>query len=323
MSRKRRIGDAVADAAERLDDAGVVFGHGTVESGQEALWLTAHVLGLSWDALDKALDDPMDAGDEARLRALVDRRIATRKPAAYLLNEAWLGRHKFYVDERVIVPRSLIFELLRVDPKTGDAPYFLQAGAETVLRSTAKPISTAFRESRVRPRFPGPPLAILDLCTGSGCLAILAALAFPKAKVDAVDLSTDALQVAKRNVADYGLMGRVELVHSEMFTGLAGRKYDLIISNPPYVKAAAMRKLPEEYRREPQMALASGEDGLDHTRVILAQARKHLTQGGRLVVEIGHNRKALERAYPTLPFEWPKTSAGRQLVFALPEEALP
>ena len=166
-------------------------------------------------------------------------------------------------------------------------------------------------------------ISILDLCTGSGCLAILAALACPQAKVDAADISPAALEVAKRNVADYKLKRRVRLVRSDLFEGLAGRTYDLIVSNPPYVKAASMKTLPEEYRREPRLALASGADGLDHTRTILARAREHLNPGGRLVVEIGHNRKALERAYPRMGFEWPKTSGGREFVFTLAREALP
>ncbi|HEY4999573.1 MAG TPA: HemK family protein methyltransferase, partial [Usitatibacter sp.] len=156
----------------------------------------------------------------------------------------------------------------------------------------------------------------------SGCIAIVAALAFPHAKVDAADLSEDALAVAKRNVADYRLAGRVRLVKSDLFGSLGGRTYDLIVSNPPYVKAASMRKLPEEYRKEPGMALASGADGLDHTRRILAEAARHLNPRGTLVVEIGHNRKALQRAYPRLPFEWPAASAGRGFVFVLPQEAL-
>ena len=154
-------------------------------------------------------------------------------------------------------------------------------------------------------------------------LAILAALAFPKAKVDAADLSEDALAVAKRNVADYKLGKRVHLVKSDLFTALEGRKYDLIVSNPPYVKAASMKKLPDEFRKEPQMALASGADGLDHTRAILAQAKRHLEPGGRLAVEIGHNRKALERAFPQLPFKWPRVSAGAGYVFTLDREELP
>ncbi|MGZ5085449.1 MAG: 50S ribosomal protein L3 N(5)-glutamine methyltransferase, partial [Usitatibacter sp.] len=164
---------------------------------------------------------------------------------------------------------------------------------------------------------------VLDLCTGSGCLAILAALAFPQSTVDAADLSDDALAVAKRNVADYGLEHRVHLVKSDLFSALHGRTYDLIVSNPPYVKASSMRRLPDEYRKEPRMALASGGDGLEHTRRILAEAARHLDPGGTLVVEIGHNRKALERAYPRLPFEWPATSSGRGFVFVLPRESLP
>jgi ribosomal protein L3 glutamine methyltransferase len=155
------------------------------------------------------------------------------------------------------------------------------------------------------------------LCTGSGCLAILAALRFPEAKVDAVDLSPDALAVAEINVMAYGLEKRVERVESDLFAALGGRKYDLILSNPPYVKASSMKKLPEEYRKEPTMALASGADGLAHTRAILAHAREHLNPGGTLVVEIGHNRKALERAYPRLQFRWPAVSAGTGYVFAL------
>ncbi|HET6265084.1 MAG TPA: 50S ribosomal protein L3 N(5)-glutamine methyltransferase [Usitatibacter sp.] len=297
---KVRVGEAVQDSAERLDAAGVAFGHGTTDAGQEALWLAAHVLGLDWHALVGALDDPMPAPAAAALRKLTERRISTRKPAAYLLNEAWLGPHRFYVDERVIVPRSFIFELL----ETGDRPLgpLLGNGKQTKWS------------------VPG---SVLDLCTGSGCLAILAALAWPQARVDAADISPEALEVARRNVDDYRLAERVSLVRSDLFAGLAGRTYDLIVSNPPYVKAASMKKLPEEYRREPALALASGADGLDHVRVILRKARAHLNRGGLLVVEVGHNRKALEKAFPDLPFEWPRTSGGRNFVFTLPREALP
>jgi ribosomal protein L3 glutamine methyltransferase len=292
---KVRVGEAVQDSAERLDAAGVAFGHGTTDAGQEALWLAAHVLGLDWHALVGALDDPMPAPAAAALRKLTERRISTRKPAAYLLNEAWLGPHRFYVDERVIVPRSFIFELIN--------------------KGTLRP--------GLDPRLHGDDARILDLCTGSGCLAILAALAWPQARVDAADISPEALEVARRNVDDYRLAERVSLVRSDLFAGLAGRTYDLIVSNPPYVKAASMKKLPEEYRREPALALASGADGLDHVRVILRKARAHLNRGGLLVVEVGHNRKALEKAFPDLPFEWPRTSGGRNFVFTLPREALP
>jgi ribosomal protein L3 glutamine methyltransferase len=163
---------------------------------------------------------------------------------------------------------------------------------------------------------------LLDLCTGSGCLAILLALAYPKARVDAADMSPDALAVARRNLADYRLEKRVRLVQSDLFSGLEGRTYDLIVSNPPYVKAASMRRLPEEYRREPALALASGTDGLQHTRTILRDAPRHLNPRGTLVVEIGHNRKALEKAFPKLPFRWPKVSAGKGYVFTLRREDL-
>jgi ribosomal protein L3 glutamine methyltransferase len=260
----------------------VAFGHGTTNALDEAAWLLLHALGLPVHDLNSHLDDPVQAPRARAARALVAKRIRTRKPAAYLLGEAWLGPHRFYVDERVIVPRSFIAEILRDS-------------------SSRLPPSTS----------------ILDLCTGSGCLAILAALRFPRARVDAADLSPDALAVARRNVGDYGLADRIRLVESDLFSKLGGRRYDLIISNPPYVKASSMRKLPEEYRTEPEMALASGADGLDHTRVILSEAREHLNPGGLLVVEIGHNRKALEKAFPDLPFKWPKTSAGAGYVFTL------
>ena len=280
------------------------FGHGTTDATQEAMWLAAHVLGVPWAGLAAAMDEPISAANEAALRALVARRIATRKPAAYLLNEAWLGPHRFYVDERVIVPRSFIAELLRHSREGGNP-----------AKAPVRPgLDSRLRGNDVR--------TVLDLCTGSGCLAILAALAWPDAKVDAVDLSADALEVARRNVDEYRLGERVRLAKSDMFSALGARRYDLIISNPPYVKAASMKKLPEEYRREPAMALASGADGLDHTRTILAQARRHLNPGGRLAVEIGHNRKALEKSFPALPFEWPKTRGGRNFVFTLPAEAL-
>ncbi len=274
------------DAIGKFERAELSYGHGTTNALDEAAWLILHALGLPHDELNPHLDTPLAESRWKAARALVDKRVRTRKPAAYLIHEAWLGPHRFYVDERVIVPRSFIAELLR-----------------------------AWKHPA--------PLAALDLCTGSGCLAILMALAFPKAHVDAADLSSQALEVARRNVDDYALGERIELVESDLFASLAGRRYDLIVSNPPYVKASSMRRLPDEYRKEPKMALASGVDGLEHTRAILAQARKHLKAGGLLAVEIGHNRKALERARPSLPFAWPRVSAGAGFVFTLPREALP
>ena len=283
------MADAVEEAARSLERAGVAFGQGTTDAMQEAMWLAAHVLGKAWKDLVASMHAPIAPARDTALRELTARRIATRKPAAYLLHEAWLGPHKFYVDERVIVPRSFIFELL--------------PGLDSSLR--------------------GNDARVLDLCTGSGCLAILAALLWPAAHVDAADISDDALAVAKRNVTDYKLGARVKLVKSDLFAALEGRTYDLIVSNPPYVRASSMRTLPREFRREPAKALASGEDGLDHTRVILAEAKGHLNPGGVLVVEIGHNRRTLERAFPGLPFRWPKTSAGAGYVFTLNREDLP
>ena len=277
MSTLREL---LVDAVDRFEDAGLSYGHGTTNALDEAVWILLHALGLPNDALNANLDKPVAKAKQSRARKLVDERIRTRKPAAYLLHEAWLGPHRYYVDERVIVPRSFIAEF---------------------LRDWAWPT----------------PKKVLDLCTGSGCLAIEAALAFPGASVDAVDLSADALDVARRNVDDYGLADRVTLVRSDLMEALGRKRYDLIVSNPPYVKAASMRKLPEEYRREPDMALASGVDGLEHTRAILAQAPAHLAARGLLMVEIGHNRKALERAYPGLPFQWPRASAGTGFVFTL------
>jgi len=291
----RTVRALLAYAVERFEKAGLSYGHGTANALDEAAWLILHSLGLPLDELNPHLDEPLGDAQWRAARALIEKRVRTRKPTAYLTHEAWLGKHRFYVDERVIVPRSFIAELLR--PNT------------EALASGWIPVSTA--------------MTVLDLCTGSGCLAILAARAFPRAKVDAADLSDDALEVARRNVADYKLGRRIRLVKSDLFAALPGRKYDLIVSNPPYVKASSMRKLPDEYRKEPSMALASGTDGLDHTRRILAQAKEHLNPGGLLVVEIGHNRAALEKAYPKVAFEWPRVAAGAGYVFTIVRERLP
>jgi ribosomal protein L3 glutamine methyltransferase len=288
MAADRTLRALLSYGVELFERKGVSYGHGTTNALDEAAWLILHSLGLPLTELNPHLDRPLTESQYRSAKALLDRRVRTRKPAAYLTHEAWLGPHRFYVDERVIVPRSFIAELLN----RGQTPIF--HGPEN--RGLSR---------------------ILDLCTGSGCLAILAALAFPRASVDAADLSEDALAVAKRNVADYKLAERVRLVKSDLFTALEGKRYDLILSNPPYVKAASMRKLPDEYRKEPALALASGRDGLDHTRSILARAREHLNPGGRLVVEIGRNRAALERAFPQLAFRWPKTSGGAGFVFVL------
>jgi ribosomal protein L3 glutamine methyltransferase len=278
-------------AARRLEDARVSFGHGTTNARDEAAWLVLHALGLPFEKLESRLDLPVTPGEIDRIIELIDERIRTRKPAAYLTREAWLGEHRFYVDERVIVPRSYIAELLR----DSLAPWL--AGPKGIRSA-------------------------LDLCTGSGCLAILVARAYRKARVDAADISADALAVAKRNVAQYRLGRRVKLVASDLYSNLRGRRYDLIVSNPPYVRDAVMRTLPAEYRREPALALAGGRDGLDLVRTILAEAPAHLNDGGLLVVEAGHNRERVTRAFPALPLVWAQTSGGDDCVFLVTREAL-
>lgn len=284
------VGDFIRAATRRMRRARLHFGHGTHDARGEAIFLALHVLKLSYESLQASLGRRLSAVECARLESLVARRISTRLPAPYLTREAWLGEYRFYVDRRVIVPRSFIAELLR-------------AGLEPWL------------PHRVR--------SALDLCTGSGCLAVLLAKRFPEARVDASDLSTPALAVARRNVARYRLGRRIRLVRSDLFAEFPGRSYELIVSNPPYVNAASMRRLPPEYRHEPRAALAGGADGLDIARRILVEARAHLAPGGLLVCEIGHNRRALEKAFPSLPFIWLETSAGPEHVFLLEREQLP
>lgn len=255
------LAELIRKTERRLKAARLHYGHGTDNPRDEAAFLVLRGLGLPFDA------DLHQEADAARIAPLVDRRIKDRIPTAYLLNEAWLDGLPFYVDRRVIIPRSHIALLLK--------------------------------DLRIAPR------RILDLCTGSGCLAILAARAFPKAHVDASDISAAALKVAARNVRRHRLAKRIRLVRSDLFAKLKER-YDLILSNPPYVSTPSMRKLPREYRYEPGIALAAGRRGLDTAARIIAAAPGHLEPGGLLVCEIGNNRPALERAYPRLPLVWPR-----------------
>lgn len=289
--RGATIADWIAFAARRFDRAHLAFGHGTHNARDEAVWLLVNVSGVPFERVDACSGRPLTAAQSRRARRLIEARIQTRKPLAYLLREAWLRDRRFYVDERVIVPRSFIAELLPdgLDP-------WLPQGA------------------RVK--------RILDLCTGSACLAILAALAFPMARVDASDLSAAALAVARRNVLDYGLERRVRLIRSDLFRELPPRRYDLILANPPYVAARAMRRLPAEYRHEPRSALEGGREGLQAIEAILREARRFLAPHGLLLVESGRHRRALERRYPRLAFTWMPTSAGNGLVFMLPRQQL-
>ena len=278
-------------AERRFRATRLTFGHGTQGARDEAAWLLTSVLRLPHDGLAQALVHELTARERRSAARLIEERIRTRRPLAYLLKEAWLGEHRFYVDGRVIVPRSFIAELLRdrIEP-------WLQ------------------RTRKVR--------RALDLCTGSGCLAVLLALAFPHATVDASDVSRSALVVARRNLRAYRLEERVKLVRTDLFADLEPERYDLILANPPYVGAAAMRRLPPEYRHEPRLALDGGRDGLAFTRRILLAARDFLRPRGLLVVEIGPNRRRLEQAFPRLPFIWPETSAGYDCVFVLSREDL-
>ena len=284
--------DMMRFAVSRFSEAGLFFGHGSDNAWDEAAYLLLHTLHLPIDRLEPFMDARLTSSERADVLEVIGRRISERVPAAYITHEAWLSDYRFYVDERVIVPRSHIAELLReqLSPWVDD-PWAVRN--------------------------------VLDMCTGSGCLAILAALAFPEAKVDAVDISPDALVVARRNVDDYDLAARLRLIESNAFAALDGKVYDVIISNPPYVNAESMRALPEEYRREPELALASGEDGLDFVRILLKEAAKHLARKGLLIVEIGHNREALEMAFPDTSFTWLDTSAGDENVFMLRREDLP
>ena len=284
------IRDVFRYTVGQFNAAELFYGHGNDNAFDEAAYLIVHCLQLPSDALDtfydaKLLPDEIDA-----ILSVVYERINTRKPWAYLTNEAYQGEFDFYVDERVLVPRSFIYELLG-EPLTPWLEY-----PELVHNA-------------------------LDLCTGSGCLAIQMAYHYPAAEVDAVDLSLDALEVAAINVERYGLEERVQLIHTDLFEGLE-QTYDLIISNPPYVDAESVEALPEEYLHEPEMALGSGDDGLDATREILLQAAKYLNPRGVLLVEIGHNRDVLEAAYPELPFMWMETSGGDGFVFLLTREQL-
>jgi len=280
------VRDFLRFSVSRFYQAKLFFGHGSNDAYDEAVYLILHTLHLPVDTLAPFLDAQLTNIERAEVLSVIQKRVEQRIPAAYLTHEAFLGEYSFYVDERVIVPRSFIAELLRQQL----SPWIADPDAIT---------------------------RVLDLCTGSGCLAILCADTFPNAHIDAVDLSSDALQVAARNVSDYELQAQISLIESDLFAKLDGRQYDLIISNPPYVDADSVAALPQEYLHEPVLSLGSGKDGLDATRLILQHAAEHLTENGILIVEIGHNRDVLEAAYPKLPFTWLDVTAGDQFVFML------
>ena len=283
--------DLLRHAVTRFMTEGLFFGHGSSSAYDEAAYLILHTLKLPLDKLDPFLDARLLPEEIAAVMAIIDRRASERLPAAYLTNEAWLTDYRFYVDERVIVPRSYIAELIpeHFQPWIGDAWNVHH---------------------------------VLELCTGSGCLAIMLADAFPNAQVDAVDLSTEALEVAKRNVEDYQLEKRIHLIHSDLYEKVPPKKYDLIVSNPPYVNSTAMASLPAEYRHEPNMALAGGKDGMDLVRRIVKEAKHRLTSKGMLIVEIGNEFAHAETAFHDLGLTWLSTSAGDASVFLLTADQL-
>ena len=280
---------AIEAAAARLDAAGVSYGHGTTNAFDEAAWLVLWRLGQPLDALDEVAEQLLSADEQAAIDALIEQRISSRRPAAYLTQEAWLQGVSFHVDERVIVPRSLIAEPL------ADGTLDAWLGEDT--------------------------RQVLDLCTGNGSLAVLAAMAWPEVQVDAADISDDALAVARINVDRHGLAERIHLLHSDGLAALPG-PYDLVLCNPPYVNSASMAALPAEYRAEPALALAGGEDGMDFIRRLLAELPQRLSPHGVLVLEIGHEREHFEAAFPALAPVWLSTSAGDDQVLLLDRDAL-
>jgi ribosomal protein L3 glutamine methyltransferase len=284
--------DFVRYAVSRFTEAGLVFAHGTTDPVAEAAFIVSEALHLHPDQFEAFATARVTAAEGSKILDLIARRVTTRKPAAYLVNKIYMRGLPFYVDERTIVPRSFIGELLD-DHFGGD-------GDEEAGALISDPLAVE---------------SVLDLCTGSGCLAILASRNFPNAEIDAVDISKDALEVAARNVGNYGLQDRLTLYRGDLFAPLGGKRYDLIISNPPYVDAEGMAGLPRECRAEPKLAFDGGADGIDIVRRILDEAVAHLTPHGGLLCEVGRCRPQLDAAYPELPLLWLDTEDSEGEVF--------
>ena len=279
--------------AARLKQAGVSFGHGTTNAFDEAAWLVLWSVGLDMGALEFQAQRELGTAEVAKAEALVDQRIATRRPAAYLTNEAWLQNVPFFVDERCIVPRSFIAELLADGEGSGELDAWLSDKTHRVL----------------------------DLCTGNGSLAVIAAMAYPEITVDATDISDDALAVARINVDKHAMGARITLLKSDLLNDVKG-PYDLILCNPPYVNSQSMAALPPEYQHEPALALAGGDDGMDLVRRIVHDAAAHLSEVGVLLLEIGNERAHFEHAFRKLEVAWLETSAGDDQVLLVTRDAL-
>ena len=292
MSRElETVRDYLRWIISRFNDAGLYYGHGTDNAQDEAWYLVCGALKLPFDLDGRLLDGRLTEAERQRLEQLVERRISERVPVAYLVGEAWFAGLPFNVDERVLVPRSPLAELIDVgfQPWLGDVE----------------------------------PEHILDLCTGSGCIGIACAFAFPEARVVLSDVSADALAVARSNIERHSLSDRVTVLQSDVFAGLEGQCFDLIVSNPPYVDAEDLAGMPAEYQAEPALGLGSGDDGLDITRRILQQAAGHLNEGGLLVVEVGNSGRALDEAFPELPLTWVEFERGGHGVFVISKDDLP
>ncbi len=284
------VRDCVLWAEHQFERAGLWYGHGTDSALDEAAWLVSGALHFDPERLDSHLFDTPSAEQREAITALVEERISKRKPAAYLLHEAWFAGYRFYVDERVIIPRSLIGE------------YILDEFEPWISRRRVHDV--------------------LDLCTGSGCIAIAIANTFLEAQVDAVDISADALAVAQRNVEQHEVTDRVRLIEADLFAGVGGRTYDVIVSNPPYVPGESMDHLPQEYRHEPDIALRAADQGLAIIARILHEAAEHLKPGGILMVEVGESRERVEVRWPDIPFTWLAHESGEETVFLLRREEL-